>query len=158
MVFNGNRDFGQTMRWNYGLMLATLTVNPSHLPGEVSPLLRKTNRAVYARKALVQLKIMVISSVLSFFLSCFSLSSSCNGDILCFKFFFFDLFSWWPALYPFILIVCLFVFKSTCSRTMSEPSTAWLPALGCVKILRTPTTRLQKEGRPQKKKNYFAPQ
>ena len=67
MVVNGNREFGQTMRWNYGLMLATLTVNPSHLPGEVSPLLRKTYRAVYARKALVQLKIMVISSVLSFF-------------------------------------------------------------------------------------------
>ena len=61
-----NREFGQTMRWNYGLMLATLTVNPSHLPGEVSPLLRKADRAVNARKALVQLQQMVISSVFSF--------------------------------------------------------------------------------------------
>ena len=111
-----------------------------------------------------------------------------NGHIFCFEFFFFHVLASRPAamviscvlsfsslifladdrpaLYPFILFVCLFVclfacllvFKSTCSRTMSEPSTAWLPALGCVKILWTPTTRLQKEGRPQKKKNYFAPQ
>ena len=129
------------MRWNYGLMLATLTVNPSHLPGEVSPLLRKTYRAVYARKALVQLKIMVISSVLSF--SSFMFLPLVQVQ-------------WWSCVLSFSSLIfladdqlythsfCLFVFKSTCSRTMSEPSTAWLPALGCVKILRTPTTRLQR--------------
>ena len=91
------------------LWIATLTVNPSHLPGEVSPLLWKTDRAVYARKALVQLKIMVIFSVLSF--SSFMLASRPAAMVISCVLSFSSLIFLAddpPALYLVILFVCLF--------------------------------------------------